>query len=293
MNKSLRIATLIFPPVLLALAQASGPQASWLDPDRSEPAGTHYRTFSSRLAGAEVSYLIYLPPTYATDPAQRYPVVYWLHDLDGNQRSGIPFVEQLNAGVRTGKVPAMIAVLVNGMRNSYYCDSPDGKWPVESVIVKELIPHIDNTYRTFARREMRAVEGYAMGGFGAAHLGFKYPDVFGIVGVMAGALAEPRAGVEPAVFQKMFGSDKTYLASNHPFTLIRKDADAIRGKTAIRVAVGDQDGLQSRSQTLHDLLGGLKIPHEYEVVPGVGRNLGQFYGALGERAFLYYQKVPP
>ncbi len=37
----------------------------------------------------------------------------------------------------------MIAVLVNGMVDSFYNDSPDGKLPVESVIIKELIPHID------------------------------------------------------------------------------------------------------------------------------------------------------
>jgi hypothetical protein len=35
----------------------------------------------------------------------------------------------------------MIAILVNGMVESFYCDCPDGKWPVESVIVKELVPH--------------------------------------------------------------------------------------------------------------------------------------------------------
>ena len=47
----------------------------------------------------------------------------------------------------------MIVVLVNGMRDRFYCDSPDGKSPVEIVIVNELIPHIDRTYRTIAKRE--------------------------------------------------------------------------------------------------------------------------------------------
>jgi hypothetical protein len=28
----------------------------WLNPDKSEPAGARYQTFSSRLAGSEVSY---------------------------------------------------------------------------------------------------------------------------------------------------------------------------------------------------------------------------------------------
>ena len=273
MKQSLRIAALVLVPALVALGQTQKREmrpAFWLDPDKSEPAGTHYRTFSSQLAGGEVSYLVYLPPSYEPQPASRYPVVYWLHGLNGDQRGGAAFVEQLDAAIRAGKAPAMIAVLVNGMRDSFYCDSKDGKWPIESVIVKELIPHIDKTYRTITRSEMRAVEGYSMGGYGAAHLGFKYPDLFGIVGVMAGALIQPREEVQPAVFQKMFGGDKDYVKANDPFELVRKNADAIRGRTAIRIAVGDQDWLRVRAKALHELLGELKIEHEFEQVPGAG-----------------------
>jgi endo-1,4-beta-xylanase len=278
-------------PALAAHGQVQTRPASWLDPDRSEPAGTHYRTFPSRLAGSDVSYLIYLPPGYDTQPARRYAVAYWLHGLNGGPRSGTPFVEQLDAAIRSGTAPAMIGVLVNGMRDSFYCDSKDGKWPVESVIIKELIPHIDTTYRTITRRGMRAVEGYSMGGYGAAHLGFKYPDVFGIVGVMAGALIEPRETVQPAVFEKMFGADQDYVKANDPLELLRTNAGAIRGRTRIRIAVGDQDRLRARDQALHELLGELKIEHEYELVPEVAHNGALFYRTLGPRAFAYYQKA--
>jgi hypothetical protein len=49
------------------------PLQNWADPNHSEPAGTHYRTFQSQLAGTEVSYLIYLPPGYETSASRRYP----------------------------------------------------------------------------------------------------------------------------------------------------------------------------------------------------------------------------
>ena len=78
------------------------------------------------------------------------------------------FVSPLAAAIRAGKAPAMIVVLVNGIAASFYCDSPNGKLPVDSVIIKELIPHVDQTYRTIARREARAVEGFSMGGYGIA-----------------------------------------------------------------------------------------------------------------------------
>jgi len=57
-----------------------------------------------------------------------------------------------------------------------YCDSRDGKYPLETVIVSDLIPHVDAACRTIAAREGRGLDGFSMGGFGAAHLGFKYPD---------------------------------------------------------------------------------------------------------------------
>ena len=47
----------------------------------------------------------------------------------------------------------MIAVLVNGVAASFYRDDPSGKVPVETMIIKELIPHVDQTYRTIAKRE--------------------------------------------------------------------------------------------------------------------------------------------
>ncbi len=184
-----RVATALLLAALASglAAQPARPPAPWLDPDRSEPAGSRYATFPSQLAGGEVSYLIYLPPGYEAAPERRYPVVYWLHGLGGDQRRGAAFVTRLNLAIRNGRAPAMIAVLVNGLRDSFYCDSRDGRWPVESVIVKELIPHIDRAYRTLARREARAIEGYSMGGYGAAHLAFKFPEVFGLAGIMAGA----------------------------------------------------------------------------------------------------------
>lgn len=274
------------------LAQAAAPEPAWLDPDRTEPAGTRYRTFTSKLVGGEVSYLVYLPPDYASTSERRYPVVYWLHGLGGTQRSAARFVSHLDIAIRTGRGPSMIVILVNGMRDAFYCDSPDGRWPIESVIIKELIPHVDSTYRTIADRASRAVEGYSMGGFGAAHLAFKYPEIFGIAGVMAGGM--PDKGMlekRPEIGVKMFGGKIEALMAEHPFTWLEKNQAAIRGRMAIRVAVGDQDSLQHQNQALHEMLERLKIAHEYEVVPGVAHNMPLFYDLLGERPFAFYRGV--
>ena len=211
--------------------------------------------------------------------------------LERQPGAGATFIAQMAPVVAAGKIPEMIVVLVNGMKDSFYNDSPDGKWPIESVIIQELIPHVDATYRTLARREDRAIEGYSMGSYGSAHLGFKYPELFGIVGINAGALIKPRAEVQPAVFAKMFGSSAEYVMANDPTVLLRKNADAIRGRTFIRVAVGDKDSLMVLNKALHNTLTELNIDHDWEVVPGVDHNPPLFYRTLGERSMVNYEKA--
>jgi endo-1,4-beta-xylanase len=190
----------------------------------------------------------------------------------------------------------MIVVMVNGLTATYYRDSVDGKWPVESVIMKELIPHIDQTYRTMAAREARAVEGFSMGGYGAAHLGFKYPDTFGIVVIGSGAFSDS-AGLGPQHKSENGGKSvmslapKAYFEENDVATVIRRNAGAIRGRTLVRITVGNEDGLFPNNQAVHELLTQLKIEHEYEVIPGVGHDSGKIYRLLGDRKYALYLRT--
>ncbi len=278
---------------VLGLGTALAP-AQFLDPERSEPAGTRYRTFVSRTVGGEVSYLIYLPPGYDADPGGRYPVVYWLHGLGGNQRSGATFVAQLDAALRAGQAPPMIAVLVNGLTDSRYVDSADGRRPVETVIVRDLMPHIDQTYRTLARREGRAIEGFSMGGFGAARLGFGHPDLFGAVSIMAGALLDTDSAatsMHAELFQKNFGGSRAYFHERSPWVLAARNAPAIRGRTRVRIGVGALDNLYERNLTYHEMLERLGVANEFFDVPGVAHNQRLFYEKLGPTAFRFYQQA--
>lgn len=267
--------------------------AQWEDPNRAEPAGAEYVSFESRAAGGPVSYLVYLPPGYDVDKEKRYPVIYWLHGLGGNQRAGAHFVRSLDEAIGDGKTPPAITVLVNGMIDSMYCDATDGGKSVESVVTKDLVPHVDRTYRTLADRRARAIEGYSMGGFGAAHLGFKYPELFGAVSVMAGALhnkdsiAERRA----PIFRSIFGGDKDYFRSNSPWLLVEKEAGRIRGNTHVRIGVGADDGLLEWNTQYHELLGRLNIDHDFFVVGGVGHNGRLFYKLLGDQQWIFYREA--
>jgi acetyl esterase/lipase len=269
---------------------------SWVNPDAT-PALATFETFESRAAGGPVGYALYLPPGYAESQSARYPVIYWLHGMGGDPRRGETFVRMLDEAIRAGIAPAAIAVLPNGGPAGFYCDWPGGAWPIETVIVDELIPHIDATYRTIAGREGRAIEGQSMGGFGAAHLGFKYPDLFGTISISAGALIDfsesrPSDDVRrKRVFDTVWGGDAARCHADNPSTLARANADRVRGRTLVRSFCGDLDSLLGLNTRFHELLDELGIEHEYTIVPGAAHPYDEKIERLGVQHFGFFKRA--
>ena len=264
---------------------------SWLMPPVQGP-NLHYQTFDSKAAGTKVSYLLYLPPAYETGKGQRFPVVYWLHGIGGAQ-TGVPLMaERLTKAIADGKSPPMIVVYVNGMIRSSYVDAADGKTPVETVTIKELIPHIDATYRTIATRDGRMVEGFSMGGAGAAKWGFKFPDIFGSISIIDGALdaSEDASAKKKETIDSIYGGDiERYRAAN-PFKLAEKNADKMKGRTTIRI-VTRTAGLGGANEKFHELLDRLGLAHEFYKIPDAPHSPNPLYEGLGERNWPFYVKA--
>jgi endo-1,4-beta-xylanase len=271
----------------------------WVDPDRAEPAGTKYHTFPSRTTGGDVSYLIYLPPDYDRNTETRYPVLYELHASGGiPQREARSITPEFDRAIRAGKIPPMIIVYPNGLRGAtMYSDTKNGKYPVESVIVKDLIPHIDATYRTIATRVGRALDGFSMGGFGAAHLGFKYPEVFGVISIQAPPLLGPDLTQQlprrawSKLFATAMGGDLAYFRENDPFALAAKNADQLRDRSFIRIIchIEDQNWLAPQCEKLHKVLMEHTIPHQFLYLSNVkSHNRGQVAQTLGDAGLMFF-----
>ena len=267
------------------------PEASWIMPAIT---GRHltFATFESKAAGEKVSYLLYLPPGYDESASTRYPVTYWLHGIGGSQQGAPAFCDRLTQAIKAGKTPPMIVVFVNGMIDSFYCDSATQRRPVETVIIQELIPHIDATYRTIASRQGRAIEGFSMGGFGAAHLGFKYPELFGAISMIDAALVslETMQTRHSDIFAKVFGKDSHAFVAAHPTTLAEKNVSQLKTNTLIRQIVGP---LQHPNEVLHLKLLSLNIPHDYHVFTGVPHSHQTIYDRLADANWTFYRKAFP
>jgi S-formylglutathione hydrolase FrmB len=149
--------------------------------------------------------IVYLPPSYAKNPARRYPVVYALHGYSINNQiwtGEIKTPQTIEGAFATG-TREMIVVLPSAQtlhNGSMYSNSETtGNW--EGFVAHDLVAYIDSHYRTIADRKSRGLVGHSMGGYGAARIGMKYPDVFGSLYIMSPCCMSAREA-PPAEFEK-------------------------------------------------------------------------------------------
>jgi len=121
--------------------------------------------FDSKTAGQPVSCHVFTPESYDTEKERRFPVLYWLHGSGGSTSAAVAQIAQrYGEAMRAGKIPPMIMVFPNGLPMGMWCDWKDGSVKLETMFIEELIPHIDRSFRTQAKREGRIIEGFSMAG---------------------------------------------------------------------------------------------------------------------------------
>ena len=137
---------------------------------------------------------VYLPPGYESGSA-RYPTAYVLTGFTGrgmmllnDSAWGETIAERMDRLIAAGQVRPMVLVMPDCLTriggSQYLNSSAVGNY--EDHVVKELVPYIDNKYRTIAAGDHRAVVGKSSGGYGSVILALRHPDVFGLMASHSG-----------------------------------------------------------------------------------------------------------
>lgn len=199
--------------------------------------------FVALTTGCEHSFLLMLPDEYNANPSKDYPVLYWLPGGREDQVSGDAMAEFIHDAINTGKIPPIIMVIGNGPGDTHWADAKDGSKPIETFVVTDLVNYIDSNYRTITQREARWIEGFSVGGRGAAHYGLEYPEIFGAYSSQSGALMNYDFFTYqmPDVVADHYGSDPGYFNQHDPITLANQNAASVRGRTVIRALLGTVD----------------------------------------------------
>jgi S-formylglutathione hydrolase FrmB len=252
------------------------------NPAQNSEARVEYSSVNSPSLGRDLKFAIHLPPSYDRDAKKRYPVLYFLHGMNGNegeyQRRGVAAaVERLRG---EGKIGELIVVAPAG-ENSFYLNAKSGV-RYEDAIIKDLIPHVEKSYRALGAPASRAIQGLSMGGYGALLLAFKHPEIFSSVTAHSSALYmelpstsgnDRRAQFLSRLIGNIFGNppDEEFFRANNPFYVAESNVAAIK-KSGLKIYfdVGDQDryGFQEINKAFDERLTKVGIPHEFHVFPG-------------------------
>jgi enterochelin esterase-like enzyme len=195
---------------------------------------------------------VYLPPGYTAQ--RRYPVLYLLHGIGGNQEEWRGYVRAqaiLDNLIAGGQAVPMIVVLPNGRALADDRPPPGertfapahiaGFEAFERELLQTLIPAIDAAYPTLAVREQRAIAGLSMGGGQSLNIGLGHVDTFAWIGAFSAA-PNTRA----------------------PATLLPQASQAAPLRL-LYLSCGNRDNLLAISQGVHRHLRQQGVPHVWNV----------------------------
>jgi S-formylglutathione hydrolase FrmB len=234
-----------------------------------------------------------LPAGYDQDRGRRWPVTYYLAGTNGTYRS---FNDRYEGVRLSADYPSLVVAPDgdSGYWSDWFNDGAGGPPRYESFVIDQLIPLIDERFRTAGTRASRAVMGESMGGYGVMMLAARHPDMFAAASSLSGTLdtnlpanaaavtaspalqgAAPDSIYGPRATEEVRwrGHNPTDLAANLRPVLLQARSAAAVPDPALGEGPADvstcavEAGVDTSTTSFHQALQRLQIPHLYERYP--------------------------
>jgi enterochelin esterase-like enzyme len=231
---------------------------------------------------------VYTPPGYDEEVNKKYPVLYLQHG-GGEDETGWPIQGKadfiLDNLIAEGKATPMIVVMDRGYavdptRRRVEIKPGDLRAAMQNnafpdVLVKDVIPMIDKTFRTLTDRDHRAMAGLSMGGFQTFQTTMTNIDKFAYIGGFSGA-----AFLEP-------GTD-----ISKAFDGVWADPDAFNKKVKVMyLSIGtvEPERMYNSVNGFHSALEKAGIKHIYYESPGTSHEWQTWRRSLHQFAALIFK----
>lgn len=191
--------------------------------------------------------------------------LFLLHGYTGFAENWVPsyIAEKYNFAV----------VMPNG-ENSFWLDGLSTGHKFCSFVGDELVRYVRKTFGLAQNADDTYIMGLSMGGFGALHTAFAYPETFGKVAALSSALivheiSDMKPGTNNGVanydyYHECFGDLENVIESNsNPETLIRKLIADKKKIPEIYMACGTEDFLLENNRSFHKFLNDIGAVHTY------------------------------
>lgn len=189
-----------------------------------------------------------LPNGY-TKSHERYPAIFLLHGYSGNYTNWVKLTEL----VRYAKQYNYIFIMPDAKNGWYTNSSISQNANYEDYVIKDVIPFVDQKYRTIQSKFQRAVVGLSMGGYGAAKFGVKYPGMFFFAGCLSPAVQFPMGMLDSAIMGHrskesvesvhiMFGYPRNEKWDENDVYVLLENAN-VKSLPYFYLSFGSQDGI--------------------------------------------------
>jgi S-formylglutathione hydrolase FrmB len=282
----------------LGLVVASGARAS------DDPGAVRLERVETANLTAPAGVVVHLPPSYEESGTGRYPVLYFLHDGQGDERTLLRrgIAARLLSEMRSGALPEFLIVSPRGV-DSWFVDSYDGRSRYERFLTEDLVPFVDGKYRTTPERRARLAAGISMGGYGAIHLALLHPELFVAVGGLSPAIQQlDWRGVQALPFfirpsmTRVFGpsAQKNHLRQNDLYDILLSRPKLPREAPEVLVRCGLQDKwrLGEISGFFKKFLDAVGVSNDVVVEPGA-HDWSYWSGALPILIADLAKRLPP
>lgn len=200
-------------------------------------------SFNSSSLGQNMSYNVYLPPSYNQDSTSKYPVLYLFHGKGGRYfdwANNASAANTINAEIANG-AKEMVVIMPDGIDEFY--NNVGRQW--ESYMYDELIPTVQSTFRVDTNKQNRAIVGLSMGGWGTTYYWIKYgSEMFSSAYCMSGALGI-REGIDVKVMIDSLSAEEKQALP--PYSM----------------EIGTEDHLYNANVDWHNFLNSKEIQHFY------------------------------
>ena len=186
----------------------------------------------------DLRYWAYIPDVEAQRPL---PVVYHLHGAGmlwrWVRKDVLWIASQQERAVEAGGQPMIVIAPFDETGASMWADAADGSVRMAHAVTEVLPAHVRGTYNALEDREHTHIQGFSMGGFGAATLGLKHGDRYGTITVFDGAMhnCETLTAGRSSIAHKQFADDPTRFEAWSPWTWAER---AELSRTPILIAEG-------------------------------------------------------
>ena len=186
--------------------------------------------YPSATAGFDRRLTVYTPAGYENNPKAKYPVLYVLHGIGGDEDAWVTqgrATQILDNLIARGEAKPMIVVFTNGnisqeaapLENSTGYDRPTMSLPQTmegtfETAFPEIVKFIDSRYRTIAKKQGRAICGLSMGGFHTLYITLNNPDMFNYSGMFSAAIGtgSEQQAAHKEIYENIDGKLATYFA---------------------------------------------------------------------------------